>query len=283
MDRASYLKKLERITDLPTLPVIAMEVNKLLQDDNVTIEKLKNTLEKDQAIVSKMLRLVNSAFFGLRSKVKSVSESIVILGFNSVRNLVVSVSVLKAFSNKEELKGFDLSLFWKHSIAVAMIAKRLSENSGECLPDESFLAGLLHDIGKIVQYKYFPDMFAAIWSMKMAEKITYHEAEKRNNVYGHGLTGGYLAKRWQLPGELIFAIENHHRLSKNDRQDHLALIINAADTIVNSYVGEEKETIYLDMLDEKTIKVFGKSIAEINQWLPDIAQEIKDAWAFFLE
>ncbi|RJP80352.1 MAG: HDOD domain-containing protein, partial [Desulfobacteraceae bacterium] len=98
MDRLATLKKLERIQELPTLPDIAMQVNRMLEEAETTIEGLAEMIKKDQAIVSRLLKLVNSAFFGMRSRVNTLSEAVVMLGFNSVRNVVVSISVIEAFS-----------------------------------------------------------------------------------------------------------------------------------------------------------------------------------------
>ena len=114
MDSKTILKKLDRIDDLPTLPAIALEVNKMLQDYDTSIRTLSEKIEKDQAMVVKILKLVNSAFFGLRSKVSNIPNAVVLLGFNTVRNAVVTVSIMDAFKTKEVSNGFAMADFWKH-------------------------------------------------------------------------------------------------------------------------------------------------------------------------
>ena len=130
MKESNILKRLDLIEDLPTLPAVAMEVNKMLLDYDTTISKLSDIIEKDQAMVSKILKLVNSSFFGLRGKISSISHAIVVLGFNTIRNAVVSISIIDAFTVKESLDGFDITNFWKHSLSVAVTSKYLAEKTG---------------------------------------------------------------------------------------------------------------------------------------------------------
>ena len=101
MEQENFLENLDRIEDLPTLPAIAMEVNKMLQDFDTTIKDLSDLIEKDQAIVSRILKLVNSSFYGLRSEISNIYHALTLLGFNTVRNAVISVSVVNAFAGKE--------------------------------------------------------------------------------------------------------------------------------------------------------------------------------------
>ena len=143
MDAKNILKSLDQIEDLPTLPAVAMEVNKMLLDEDITISQLSGAIEKDQAMVSKILKLVNSAFFGLRGKISNISHAVVVLGFNTIRNVVVSISIINAFSIKEGLDGFDIAEFWKHSVAVAVTSKYLAEKAGIHSADNCFVAGLL--------------------------------------------------------------------------------------------------------------------------------------------
>jgi len=103
MDAQTFLKRLDSIPDLPTLPNIVMKVNNLLQDPDTSIKELGDTVETDQAMVTKILRLVNSTFYGFRSKIRNISHAIIILGFNNVRNALVSVSIIKTFSGGKGL------------------------------------------------------------------------------------------------------------------------------------------------------------------------------------
>ena len=283
MDRKTMLKRLDSIKDLPTLPMIAVEVNKLMQDDNVTIEKLSDILSNDQAIVSKILRLVNSAFFGLRSRVNNIPEAVVLLGFSAIRNLVVSVSLIKSFPVKQSTKFFDITDFWKHSIAVAMISKEISVKTNQSTADECFLGGLLHDIGKVVLYQFFPELFQEIWKTVQTEELFFYEAEKIKHSYNHARIGGYLARRWQLPKGIIETISSHHSPPEQSGEDgSLMLIVHGANTIANTYMKEKVDKRYLTTLSPRAAKMIKPVILDINNWFPQTVKEIHEAWDFFM-
>jgi HD-like signal output (HDOD) protein len=126
MDENQFLEKLNRIKNIPTLPSVVFELNRLLQDPDTTIARISQAIEKDQATALKILKLVNSAFYGFKSKVSDVRSAVIMLGFNAVRNAIVSVSVIEAFGNKIKLQDFDMTDFWKHSLAVAVTSKSIS-------------------------------------------------------------------------------------------------------------------------------------------------------------
>jgi len=178
MDAKTILKKLDRIDNLPTLPAIAMEVNKMLIDYDSTVDKVSDCIEKDLAMVSKILKLVNSAFFGLRGKISNISHAVVILGFNTIRNAVVSISIIDALCSKEFIDGFDIKQFWKHSVAVAVTSKYLAENTRLHPADDCFVGGLLHDMGKIILLQHFQDLFQKVLLAVKESNQSFYEAEK---------------------------------------------------------------------------------------------------------
>ena len=116
MDEQQFLAKLDRIKDIPTLPIIVLELNKLLRDPDTSIKTVCDTIEKDQAITLKILKLVNSAFYGFKSKISDLRNAVALLGYNAVRNAIVSLSVINSFPKRVTLKHFDSSIFWKHSL-----------------------------------------------------------------------------------------------------------------------------------------------------------------------
>ncbi|UCF82616.1 MAG: HDOD domain-containing protein [Desulfobacteraceae bacterium] len=139
-----------------------MEVNKKLRDYNTSIKELSETIEKDQAIVPRILKLVNSAFFGFRSEISDISRAIVVLNFNTVHNVIISVSIIDAFSGKEVLEDFDIKALRTHSVAVAITSNYLAEKTCLQAPKDAFTGGLLHDIGKVVLAQFFQDLFRRV-------------------------------------------------------------------------------------------------------------------------
>ncbi len=281
MEKQSVLTRLDHIRDLPTLPVIAMEVNKLFLKDDITIERLSRTLEKDPAITAKILKLVNSAFFGLPARIGSISEAVLLLGFNSVRNAVISASIIQAFSGTTCLKDFNITDFWRHSLSVAMVAKALAEKSRFKTADECFLAGLLHDIGKIVLSQFFPDLFRAVWQYAHQNNLTFHAAEQAKEMLLHADIGGYLAGKWQFPHELVEAITLHHNIPEGKCGNELLCTTHAADLIVHAYLDENCDLQFLQDIHPAAATQMRKAIATLSEWLPVVKNGINDSMEFF--
>ena len=283
MDSKTMMKKLERIEDLPTLPTILFEVNTLLEDINTSAKKLGETIGKDPSMVAKILKLVNSAFYGFRSKVSDISNALVLLGFNTVRNSIISVSIIKAFSGKNDLEGFDITEFWKHSIAVAVTSKRLAEKCRVEAPDNCFVAGLLHDIGKLVLSQYFQDLFTKVWITAQKENLTFYEAEKKEISVKHPMIGSFLVKRWQFPDHLVDAVKCHHAVRKNVSNYELLLIVYIADIIVNHCAIEPENPIDISTVHPDAVEMLGSHMENTNEWYEKLKAEIESACDFFLK
>jgi putative nucleotidyltransferase with HDIG domain len=282
MDRAAILKKLDRIDEMLTLPAIAMEVNGMLQDYNVSTKRLSDTIEKDQAIVSKILRLVNSAFFGFQSKINSIPQAIMVLGFNTIRNAIISISVIDALSMKKAPTGFDVREFWKHSIAVAVTSKRLAEKTRLCIPDDCFIGGLLHDIGKVILAQFFSDIFFKILKLAYDEGQSFSAVEKDIIPLGHDQIGGYLAKQWKMTPDLVDAIKYHHSRVARVYNVEFLIVVHTADYIVNNFNPEADQMVRTAELRMDAEDLMEKQLASVKEWFPEVAAEIESACEFFL-
>jgi putative nucleotidyltransferase with HDIG domain len=283
MDSQTMLKKLDRIDALPTLPTIAMEVNNMLQDDDTSIKDLTQTIEKDQAIVQRILKLVNSAFFGFQSTITDISRAVAILGFNTIRNVIISVSVINAFKGKDTFKGFDITDFWVHSVGVAITSKTLAVKTRLHPPEDAFTGGLLHDIGKIVLSQYFQDLFKKIWVSTRENNLSFYEAEHREIPIDHAQIGGYLAKKWGLPSGLIDTIRYHHVLSKSADGLNMMMIVHAADIILNRLGRDSENELDLSVIKPEAVVAMKPHLETASDWFPGICEEIKEACEFFID
>lgn len=270
------MKRIDTIQELPTLSTVVVQVLSMLQDINTSAEELTKVVEKDQAIVPKLLKLVNSAFFGFSTKVTSVQHAVMLLGFNTVRNAVLSVEVINALELKRRIEGFDIARFWRHAITVAVISRYLDHETGKQYREDVFAAGLIHDIGKIVMAHYFTDRFEATWKTMCKEKITFWEAEPEHFPINHAAIGAQLALRWNLPPALKEVVANHHACDPGGDDSNLVLIVHTADALANRFF-EEEISVEEWPISLAAMEFMAKQINSAEQWMPDLKEEIASA------
>jgi len=201
---------LRSVDKLPTLPIIYTKLNQLLQSPNATVKMIGNIIAEDQSMAVKVLRLVNSAFYGLPNKIGNLKHAIVILGLNQIRTLVLTTSTLKLFHNLKTTRAFDMQKFWKHSVGCAVAARVLAETASLRSPDDVFAGGLLHDIGKLIHAVYLTEEFSAVVAEVNECGVPMVTSERRVIGYDHTYTGKELAIRWNLSEGTIDMIAHHH-------------------------------------------------------------------------
>ncbi len=281
-DPSEIMRYLQNIQDLPTLSSVAMRVNGLLQDMDTTARDLADVIEKDQSILSKLLRLANSSFFGFSSRVSNVAHAVMILGFNTVLNAVLSMAVIDALGTKSKLNGLSMKHFWRHSISVAVVSRHLSQIAGGPRQETAFTAGILHDIGKVVMARYFADRFSDLWQEMNSSSKSYPEAEKLFFPIGHDAIGAFLARKWNLPEELCAVVAQHHQPEIMPLTNPLALIVNAADAIVNIHLEEQPVPEQWPICSSARL-LLAEKIRTMEDWLPGLTDEIEAACQSILE
>jgi HD-like signal output (HDOD) protein len=199
-----------KITDLPTLPTMMATITKLMQDPRTSAEQLGRAVGTDPALASKVLKLVNSAFYGFPGRIKTITQAIVILGFSTIRNVVLTTSVLKIFGKNSGHKGFDIEYFWEHSLLTGAIAKSLALEKDAPFTEETFIAGLLHDMGRMVLSQKLSAEFDKVAAHKEKNGGTLLQAEQAVLGLTHGEIGGWLARKWNLPTPFIDVMQYHH-------------------------------------------------------------------------
>jgi len=200
---------LAKLSDLPTLPLVLRRVLQIIGDSRSSAGDVAEAIRVDQALSARLLRIINSAYYGLTHKVSGVRHAVVMLGYRSVANIVMSVSVFDSLVQASDGAGLDKALFWQHSLATAACASRLAKQTRLHDPEEAYTAGLLHDMGKLVLARFQPEGYAKVLQALM-EGGQVIEQEKLLLGASHDEVGGLVAARWNFPSHLRDAISFHH-------------------------------------------------------------------------
>jgi putative nucleotidyltransferase with HDIG domain len=222
-----------RVETLPSLPSILMEVLELANDAETKASDFEEIIRKDQALVAKVLKLVNSPFFGLRHKVSSISQAIVILGFKSLKSVVIAAKSSKLLDRQLHAYGFGPSGMWKHSMSCATICRMLAVRLGLSTEDqeELFVGGLLHDVGKILLAPYIEN-FQAEFNVRVAG-TDLSSAERETVGIAHDDVGGRMADQWGLAPSLAMLIRSHHAPNPSESERSLLTL-----QLANEFCGQ---------------------------------------------
>ncbi|PID62498.1 MAG: histidine kinase [Ignavibacteriae bacterium] len=219
---------LSSVYNVPTVPQIIMEVSNIIEDPKTSAAVLGKMISNDQGLVSKILTIANSPLHGIPRRVSTIDFAIVVLGFNQVKNIVIALSMmetLKVIGNKK----FNQKKYWEHSILTAAASKRIADDLGYQISGEVFTAGLLHDLGILIIYKFFNDEYQEILNKVKKEKISYLQAEEECLGINHQEIGRYLADKWNLPLSISDVILYHHNPSQCEENKELTALVHLAD------------------------------------------------------
>ncbi len=202
---------LDEIVTLPSMPGTLIHVTELLEEPDYSVEDVAKVISADPAITLKTLRLVNSAYYGIRQQVTSVEHAIVLLGAKVIRNLVLTATALDSVQQGAEP-------FFRHSVATAVCLRAMANVHSlpaDTAPEQAFIYGLLHDVGKIVLEEYMPEEWQTAQELARSEGMPLFAAEQQRLGIDHAMVGARLAARWRLSDELVSAIAGHHELSQS--------------------------------------------------------------------
>ncbi len=224
------IKKLKK--DLPVLPAVVIRLLNLVLDEKSSVEDISKIVRVDQALTAKVLKIVNSAAYGLRGKVSTVDHAFTILGFDAIKNLCLSISIFDNLVKKEQVGCFNKSHFWRHSLAVASVSKALALLVNYKSRDEAYVAGLLHDAGKLILMQIIPEEYSNYLKKLNSNPKICIGFEEKTLLINHALAGNLIFKKWNFPLSLQRAVELHHGTKMADEKiPDLAAIVSVADFI----------------------------------------------------
>lgn len=220
-----------RIAELPVLPANVSEVIAACDDPDVTVGQISQRILQDQQLTASILKLANSAMYGLSRRVATITEAVVLLGFATIKSLAISSHTYRLLNRSLPGYGLQRGEIWKHSIAVAMASRRIAVEVHLAPVEEAFIAGLLHDIGKTVLSSYMEDAFEEVSAIVEAERVPFSEAEVRVLGFDHAELGARIARLWNFPPDLVEAIRFHHAPESASLKPKLTYAVHLADCI----------------------------------------------------
>lgn len=271
------------IRNLPTPPIVFNQIQKVINDPNVSANNIAAILAEDPAMSVKVLKLTNSAFYGLTREIEVVREAVVIVGMEAVKNLVLSASVLDMFKSDDVDQDFQ-ERFWRHSLATAvcsrLLARRLRDH-GIVDADAAFSAGLLHDVGKMVICCFLPDEYKKFAEFrKENEMMEDLDAENEALGYNHAGIGGFLTEQWKLPSKLRDAIINHHSPSESAEEGRMAYFVCVADYIAKLTFRDEVVDPRVPKIDPAVLAHIGLEEGDMGVYSEHLREEYLKAETF---
>jgi len=237
-------KLIKKIDDLPTLPRTVLKITELVNDPKSSAKDLARIIADDQVLTARLLKLVNSSFYGFPQRISTVTGAIVLLGFDAIRSLLLTTSLFDLFANRNRQKKKDQERFWDHSLGCAVGAKVIGNYLRHDKIEELFVSGLLHDIGKIVEMIFLQDEFANIVAAVNKENILMTTAENKVLGFNHAEVGKLLVEKWNLPVKLVQVIAHHHQPHNAGNFALEAAIVHLADIFCRAlnigYGGDNK-------------------------------------------
>lgn len=257
------------VKDLPTLPGVLDEVTKLVQDPKSSTEQIAKAISTDQVLSAKVLKMVNSPIYGFPGRISSIQHALVLLGFNVIRGIIISTSVFDMMASA--MKGL-----WEHSLGVCTASGIIAAQAGFEDPEEFTVAGLLHDLGKVVAAVQLPELHEKVLARVEQDDITYFAAEKAILGFGHDRINAWLAGHWHLPGKIKEAMAHHHKPLTAPNYVDTACIVHVADFLIRAYEFGWGGDDHVSYLDPKAVAHLKLRMADLESIMDNLSDKFMD-------
>jgi len=268
---------IREISHIATLPEITLKIIQLVEDPKSTAQDLHNVISKDPALCTRILKVVNSAFYGLPGQIGSINRAIVLLGLNAVKNIAIAASLTKLFKGGQLTPGFSPKDLWAHSVAVGTGTRMIATTLKLGLTDEAFLAGLLHDVGMMVELQYDRNKLVEVLTKAESGAMPLMEAEEAVFNATHQDFGAGLSEKWKFPRPFAFVTGWHHRpLDLPSDQRMLPTMVYIADRLAAG----AKMGFCLDCpsgeVDDAALDQIHLTREQLNAIAAELPEQVKD-------
>ena len=267
---------LSREKDVSTLPRMVLKVSAVANDPRSSSRELSRVIELDPALASRILKSVNSVAYGLRNRITSLHDAISYLGFRRACNLTISASVCKVFKGQHQIGSYNRLHLWQHMVSVAITARMVALRNGQENFEEAFLAGLMHDLGIILEDQYMHETFTRMM-LDYPDGEPLIQVERRWFGFDHAMLGAMMAEQWQLPSIVCQTIRHHHDRLDNcsDEVTGVVACVQLANVLCTlrgpSSIGMKLVRLKPDVLDR-----LGMSHDDIRVLAEDMEQELSE-------
>jgi HD-like signal output (HDOD) protein len=259
------------LTDLPSAPIILQTVQSKISENSASSHEVSAIIESDQGFSARILRLVNSPFYGFSRKIASVEEAITMLGFNVVKQLILTTSVLNSIKIDEHI--IDPNVFWRHSFGVGVIARQLLYKADKSIREEVFLSGVLHDVGRLIMVKWEPEKFLRLFSNK--EMFVDLDMESQVFSVDHQKIGLMLANKWNFPSPVKAVIANHHNPDKEPQYKLQLAAVYTANILCHAMGIGNSGTYYVLDFNQDIWNSLGLTFPELKKCLKNSLEEME--------
>ncbi|MEE9256566.1 MAG: HDOD domain-containing protein [bacterium] len=267
---------------VPSLPTIFLQINEAVNKPRSTMRDIARIISADQGLSARLLRIVNSAFYGFPSKIDTISRAITIIGTKQLRDLALATTVIQMFRGMPT-KLVNINSFWRHSVACGISSRILASYHSESNIEHFFVAGLLHDIGRLLIYKEAPSQAKDVLAQSRKKNELLHLVERDVLGFDHAEVGGLLLKAWRLPASLEEAVRFHHRPARAPRFPMEASMTHLADLIANALQMGSSGERFVPHLEGEAWNRLGISTSVLRPAVQQIDRQFENTVALFLE
>ncbi|MCX6826227.1 MAG: HDOD domain-containing protein [candidate division Zixibacteria bacterium] len=274
-----YQLMIDRMIELPSPPLVVHRLQEVFSREEISGHDIAKIVEIDQSFTARVLRLVNSPFYGFTRKIVLIEEAVTMLGINAIQQLLLTTSLLGSFKKAD--KSIKISGFWIHSFGVAVIAKALLSHRDKDTQSEVFMGGILHDIGRLVYLRLDPDRFLSFYvGQDMAPDLA---GERGYFGIDHQMAGYMLAQKWNFPKGICDIIKYHHQPIESPLYLQTASAVHIADIICHGFAISHQVNFYITEYYPEAWKAINLSYGELEKRLAKALMEFENSVEAFLE
>lgn len=268
--RTTYKGRLLAVKDLPTLPTALQEVSRLLELPNTTTDQVAKVISFDQVLAAKVLKMVNSPIYGFPGRIGTVKHALVLLGFNVIRGLIISTSVYDDMNRA--MRGL-----WDHSVGCSLACGELARALGMKDPEEYAVAGLLHDLGKVVSALQLPEAKARVDGVVKEQDLLYIDAETQVLGFGHDRINSWLAEHWNLPPAIREGMAFHHKPMSARIYPQMACVVHVGNFMARLFEYGSGGDDNVPSLSPHALKLLGMNQRALEALLDTLCEKFADA------